>query len=271
MCRLLKINRSSYYFWLKRPESKRIQEDIELLKKIKEIHEESHKTYGVKRIYQELKKTLKCGKNRVARLMKENNIFSITKKKYKATTNSKHKFPVAGNILNQNFKATKPNEKWVTDITYIRTREGWLYLAAILDLFTKKIVGWSTSTTMTTELVVTALNSAKLRNNPPKGLIHHSDRGVQYCSKEYQRILASNGFICSMSRKGNCYDNACIESFWGTLKKELIYQMPMLSRKETHMEIFKYIEIFYNRKRINSTIDFLTPNEFEKNFYRKVI
>lgn len=267
MCRLLEVSRSGFYSWLKRPESIRSIKDKELLKKITKIYEDSHKTYGGNRIHRAIKKTDKCSKKRVTRLMKKNGIMSITVKKYKATTNSKHNHPVAENKLNQDFSASKPYEKWVTDITYIKTTEGWLYLAAILDLYTKKIVGWSASSTMTTQLVINALEHAIKRNKPPKGVIHHSDRGVQYASKDYQKKLEKYGFICSMSRKGNCYDNACIESFWGTLKKELIYPKQLMSRALAKLEIFQYIEIFYNRKRINSTIGYLTPIDMEKQYY----
>jgi putative transposase len=270
MCRLLEVSRSGFYSWLLRPESKRSIKDKNYLKDIIRIYENSYKTYGVDRIHRDLNKTDLCSRKRVARLMKENGIMSITAKKYKATTNSKHNNPVADNKLNQDFSASKPNEKWVTDITYIKTREGWLYLAAILDLYTKKIVGWSVSVTMTTKLVIDALDNAVKRNKPPKGVIHHSDRGVQYTSKDYQNELKKYGFICSMSRKGNCYDNACIESFWGTLKKELIYPKPLMSRSTANIEIFQYIEIFYNRKRINSTIGYVTPIDMEKKYYEKI-
>lgn len=270
MCRLLEVSRSGFYSWLERPESKRSTRDKELLKKIEKIYKDSLKTYGVDRIHRELNKTEQCSRKRVARLMKENGIRSITVKKYKATTNSKHNHPVAENKLNQDFKASQPNEKWVTDITYIKTTEGWLYLAAILDLYTKKIVGWSAASTMTTQLVIDALEHAVKRNKPPKGVIHHSDRGVQYASKDYQKKLEKYGFICSMSRKGNCYDNACIESFWGTLKKELIYPNPLMTRNIVKLEIFQYIEIFYNRKRINSTIGYISPITMEKQYYKAI-
>ena len=202
--------------------------------------------------------------------MKEIGFRSITVNNYKGTTNSKHNHPVAQNKLNQDFTASKPNEKWVTDITYIKTTEGWLYLAAILDLYTKKIVGWSAASTMTTQLVIDALEHAVKRNKPPKGVIHHSDRGVQYASKDYQKKLGKYGFIYSMSRKGNCYDNACIESFWGTLKKELIYPKPLMTRNIAKLEIFQYIEIFYNRKRINSTIGYIAPTTMEKQYYKAI-
>lgn len=250
---------------MKKPFSKKQNENTKILKSILELRENPlYKTYGSLRMTEELKsRGYKCSKNRIAKLMKENNIHSVTVKKYKATTNSKHSLPVAENILNQDFQAIRPNEKWVTDITYISTSEGWLYLAAILDLYNKKIVGWSVSNTMTKQLVIDALSSAVTRVNPPKGVIHHSDRGSQYCSHDYQKEMKKYGFISSMSRKGNCYDNACIESFWGTLKKELIYRLPLISRKAMKTELFKYIEIFYNRKRRHSGLNYLSPESFD--------
>jgi transposase InsO family protein len=270
MCQILDVSRSSYYAWLKRPESKRSRENKVLLEEIKAAYDDSRKTYGSLRVHAELKrKNIKCSKNRVARIMKENNIISITKRKYKVTTDSNHSFPVSENILAQDFAATAPNEKWVTDITYIPTTEGWLYLAAILDLYTKEIVGMSMSTTMTRQLVIDALNNAKTRKRPPRGIIHHSDRGSQYASHDYQKVLKKNGFIGSMSRKGNCYDNACIESFWGTLKTELIYRNPLMTRDEARLAIFEYVEVFYNRKRLHSALGYKTPLEMNRSYYAK--
>jgi transposase InsO family protein len=270
MCQILDVSRSSYYAWLKRPESKRSRENKVLLEEIKAAYDDSRKTYGSLRVHAELKrKNIKCSKNRVARIMKENNIASVTKRKYKVTTDSNHSFPVSENILAQDFTATAPNEKWVTDITYIPTTEGWLYLAAILDLYTKEIVGMSMSTTMTRQLVIDALNNAKTRKRPPKGIIHHSDRGSQYASHDYQKVLKNNGFIGSMSRKGNCYDNACIESFWGTLKTELIYRNPLMTRAEARLAIFEYVEVFYNRKRLHSALGYKTPLEMNRSYYAK--
>jgi transposase InsO family protein len=262
MCQVLRVSRSGYYSWRKNPESKRNQEEKTLTVKIIDVYDNSRKTYGSIRVHQELKKNnIKCSKNRVARIMKKNNIVSITKKKYKVTTDSNHNLPINPNVLEQNFTAIAPNEKWVTDITYIYTTEGWLYLSAILDLYTKEIVGFSMSSTMTKQLVIDTLNNAKKRYAPSNGLIHHSDRGSQYASYAYQEELQKNGFIGSMSRKGNCYDNACIESFWGTLKTELIYRKPLMSREQARIAIFEYIEVFYNRKRIHSSLNYLTPLE----------
>lgn len=267
MCRVLGISRSGYYAWLKRPESSRQRRNRKLLKEIRKLYKVSRETYGSPRITRALnKKNITCGKNRVARLMRENNIVAKTRKKYKATTNSKHNYPVAENLLNQNFTAGSPNQVWVTDITYIPTDEGWLYLAAIEDLYHRKIVGWSMGSTMTRKLVLDALRQAVRRYRPSAGLIHHSDRGSQYASHEYQRALKDYKMITSMSRKGNCYDNACMESFFGTLKRELIHGIRFRTRAEARQAIFEYIEVFYNRIRLHSALGYMSPIEYEQTF-----
>ena len=224
MCQVLKVSRSSYYDWLKRPESKRQKDDQLILRNIKRIHQESFETYGIRRITDQLKKDgIKCGKNRVARLMRENGIYSRLERKYKATTNSNHNYPVAPNLLKQDFSVDAPNKKWVGDITYIATYEGWLYLAGIEDLFHRKIVGWSFSNRITKELTISALRQAVGKEQPCEDLIFHSDRGSQYAAYDYQTELRKFRIRQSMSRKGNCYDNACMESFFSTLKKDIIY------------------------------------------------
>lgn len=264
MCKILKVSRSGYYTWCNRPESKRSKENKELVKNIRIVHLESRQVYGSPRVYHTLKsKGISCGKNRIARLMRENNIFSRTKKKFKATTNSKHNYPVAANLLNQDFQATASNQKWVADITYIPTKEGWLYLAAVLDLYNKKIVGWAMDSTMTQQLVAKALKQAISREKPLPGLIHHSDRGCQYASRDYQKLLKKYGIIASMSRKGNCYDNACMESFFGSLKMELVHFNSFRTRSEARQSVFEYIEIFYNRKRLHSALGYKTPISYE--------
>lgn len=213
MCQLLDLSRSNYYAWLNRRPSKRERNDAKLVELISKSHQESGGIYGVDKIHRDVKEIQPCSRKRVHRLMKANNIYSKRPRKYKATTNSKHNLPVAENLLNQNFKVDKPNEVWVCDISYIWTDEGWDYLATVKDLFHKEIVGWAVSSTMTRELVIQALKNAIQRHRPPVGLIHHSDRGVQYCSKDYQALLARHGMICSMSRKGNCYDNGVPRRF----------------------------------------------------------
>jgi transposase InsO family protein len=196
--------------------------------------------------------------------MKANGIRSKVTKKYKATTNSKHNLPVANNILNRDFTAMRPNQKWVSDITYIPTKEGWLYLAGVMDLYGRRLVGWAMSSHMTTELISTALKQAIGRTGAKQGLIVHSDRGVQYASNEYQKLLKKHGFICSMSRKGNCYDNAPMESFWGKLKMEWLNDYSFNTRDEAKRVVFEYIELFYNRYRTHSTNGYIPPFLFEE-------
>jgi putative transposase len=264
MCKLLNVSRSGFHAWFKRPESLRKRENRSLEAKIRVLHAASHGIYGAPRIHRDLTDDgIRCGKNRVARIMRKAGIRSRTKKKFKATTNSKHNFPVAPNLLNQNFKTNSPDQAWVGDITYVSTNEGWLYLAVLLDLFNREVVGWATSSRMTRHLPIEALQMALGRRNPEKGILHHSDRGSQYASTDYQKILKEHGFICSMSRKGNCYDNAVAESFFGRLKSEWINHQRYLSRSEATQSIFYYIEIFYNRKRRHSSINYVTPQEYE--------
>lgn len=261
------MSRSGYYAWLKRPESNRKSRNRELLKEIHRVYKISRGTYGSPRITESLKKQgVKCSKNRVARLMHKNGIVAKTKRKFKATTNSKHNYPIAPNLVNQNFTVSRPNAVWVADITYIPTDEGWLYLAAIEDLFQRKIVGWAMDRTMTTQLVLNALMQAKMRYRPPTGLIHHSDRGSQYASHDYKRALKNYQMVASMSRKGNCYDNACMESFFGTLKRELIWNNRFRTRAEARQAIFGYIEVFYNRIRLHSALGYMSPVEYEQAF-----
>ncbi|SHF52217.1 putative transposase [Desulforamulus putei DSM 12395] len=266
MCQVLEVSRSGYYSWRKRPKNERKKANERLLKEIKDSYNRSRGLYGVRKITKELnnKKKIKCGHNRVYRLMKENGIASKRPRRFKATTNSKHNYPVAENLLNQNFKVNQPNKVWVSDITYVPTDEGWLYFAAIIDLCHKKVVGWSMDSTMTKELVINALEQAVHRARPPKGVIHHSDRGSQYASHAYQTLLKKYGFIASMSRKGNCYDNACAEFFFSTLKNELIYQSHFKTREEARQAIFEYVEVFYNRIRLHSSLGYMSPCEYEQ-------
>ena len=264
MCKLLNVSRSSYYAWLKRPESRRGRENRSLEDKIRVLHRTSHGIYGSPRIHRDLVTAgIRCGKNRVARIMREAGIRSRTKRKFKATTNSKHNLPVAPNLLNQDFTVKAPNLAWVGDITYIPTNEGWLYLAVLLDLYNREVVGWSASSRMTRQLAINALQMALGRRNPRQGLLHHTDRGSQYASSDYQKILKDHGMLCSMSRKGNCYDNALAESFFARLKTEWVSHQRYFSRSEAIQSLFFYIEIFYNRKRRHSSIDYLTPQEYE--------
>ncbi|MEK5390257.1 MULTISPECIES: IS3 family transposase [Heyndrickxia] len=265
MCKVLGVSKSGYFKWLNRPKSNRQKKHEKLAQKILKTHLEFKQRYGSVKITKTLnKRGMKVSERTVSRIMTKNQWKSCTVKKYKATTNSKHKHPVSENVLDRQFKASKPNQFWVTDITYIPTNEGWLYLATVMDLYSRKIVGWAMGKTMTKELVISALKMAYKRQKPGKGVIHHSDRGVQYASSEYQKLLKKYHMIGSMSRKGNCYDNACIESFHGILKRELVYQTKYRTREEAKKSLFEYIEFFYNSKRIHSTLGYCTPNEFER-------
>lgn len=269
MCQVFEVSRSVYYDWLKRPESKRKQNDKKLVEEIRRVHKESRQTYGARRIKAQLNKDgITCGKDKIYRLMNENNIQSKLKRKFKATTYSDHEYPVAPNLLSQDFKAEKPNEKWVGDITYISTDEGWLYLAAIEDLYSKEVVGWSLNTRMPRELTIAAMKQAIKRHRPEPGLIFHSDRGVQYAAMDYQELLRKNKIVQSMSRKGNCYDNACAESFFASLKKDVVYGRKFKTIAEAKLEVVDYIEMFYNCKRLHSSLDYKSPREYANEYYR---
>lgn len=264
MCQFLKVSRSGYYEWLKRGESLRKKNDRELAELIRTIFEQNKRRYGSPRIYDEIRdRGIRCSRKRVARLMREMGLKARHKRKFKETTNSKHDYPVAPNLLNRQFKTDAPNQVWVADITYIRTFEGWLYLAAVMDLYSRKIVGWAMSERMTSDLAISALKMAIKRRKPRKGLMHHSDRGVQYASNPYQHVLREHDMICSMSRKGNCWDNSPMESFFSTLKTECIQDKVYLARVLAKREIFEYIEIDYNRKRRHSSIGSMSPEIFE--------
>jgi putative transposase len=254
----MEVSLSGYYAWLTRPESKRNQENKQIIKEIKEVDKQCRHSYGSPRIYRELKaKGISCSENKVARLMQKNGIAA------KGKENLWSLQPVAKNKLNQEFSASRPNEKWVTDITYIWTKEGWLYLAVVLDLFSRKVVGWSMDETMEKDLVINALNMALRSRQPEKGLLHHSDRGSQYASSDYQKLLMDQQITCSMSRKGNCYDNAVVESFFSTLKQELVFHQQYQSRQHAKQDIFEYIEVWYNRRRRHSSLGYVSPEEFE--------
>ncbi len=264
MCRFLQVSRSGYYQWCKRGESPRKKQDRVLKEKILAIYAEYKQRYGSPRIHDELRDLgIRCSRKRVERLMRELGIRARHKRQFKVTTNSKHNYPVAPNLLNRQFQVNAPNQVWVADITYIRTFEGWLYLAAVMDLFSRKIVGWSMSEKISTDLAIAALKMAIRSRKPSKGLMHHSDRGVQYANHAYRKVLKKYAVTRSMSRKGNCWDNAPMESFFSTLKTECIDGKIYLSRTQAKREIFEFIEIDYNRKRRHSAINNMTPEFFE--------
>ena len=265
MCRLLGVSRSGYYRWKSKPERTRAKENKLLLELIQQAYHKGRKSYGSPRIAAELRnKGIGCSKNRIARIMRENGLKARTKRRFKATTNSRHNYPVADNVLGKRDVVTGPDQVWAADITYVATAEGWLYLAAILDLFTRQVVGWAMDSRMTRQLVIDALQQACWRRKPASGVIHHSDRGCQYASHEYQNLLKQFGFTPSMSRKGNCYDNAFAESFFHTLKTELIFNNRYATRAQAKQSIFEYIEVFYNRIRLHSQLGYRSPVEFEK-------
>lgn len=241
------------------------QENAKLSEKIKNIFMEEKSRYGAKRIAKRLRtEGQSIGRHRIARIMRENGWRAKAAKKYKATTNSNHKLPVSPNLLQQKFSADKPNEKFVSDITYIWTKEGWLYLATVMDLYSRMIVGWSMSERMTTTLVIDALQMALGRRKKPRGVIVHSDRGSQYCSHDYQKLLVENGLICSMSKRGDCYDNAAMESWNHSFKVEAIHGENFSTRADAKNHVFDYIDVYYNRKRLHSRLGYLSPEHFEE-------
>jgi putative transposase len=269
MCRVLGVSPSGYYRWLSRKPSKRAQEEGRLEAEIKAAHKRSRETFGPERLQRELAEHgVKAGVCRIRRIRKKLGIRCKQKKKFKATTDSKHTLPVAENLVNQQFKAAAPNQIWVTDITYIPTEEGWLYLAGHKDVFTGQIVGYAMGPRMTKNLVSQSLFRAVAAKGPIAGLIHHSDRGSQYCSHEYRKLLDQFHMRASMSRKGDCYDNAPMESFWGTLKNELVHHRRYGTRREAIQDISEYIEIFYNRQRRQARLGYLSPAAYEWQFFQ---
>lgn len=271
MCKVLGVAVSGFYHWLRRPVSKRTQENEKLTEQILMFHCGSRCTYGSPRIHKDMKAAgYTVSENRVARLMKRKGVRGKAKRKFKTTTTSKHQHPRADNLVKQNFQSTEPNKLWLSDITYIATSEGWLYLAVILDAFSRKVIGWAFSERLTDDLVLTALHMANQQRQTRTGLIHHSDQGSQYASTDFQASLQKLNIIQSMSGKGNCYDNALAESFFATLKTEEVGDTPYETRQQGKTSIFSYIEAFYNPKRRHSSLNYLAPEEFEKVYLAKV-
>lgn len=264
MCRVLEVSRGGYYDWLKRPESRRAREDRVLLVHIRASHKRSRGTYGSPRVHKDLViKGQKASRGRVARLMRQGGIRGKQKRRYTVTTDSNHSLPVAPNILSRQFEVDAPNRVWTGDITYLPTTDGWLYLAVLHDLFARLVVGWNADRWLHGDLTTKALVSACRLRQPPPGCLHHSDQGSQYASKEYLKVLEQYSLRRSMSRKGDCYDNAVTESFFATLKLELFEGRPLMSRQETIREVYDYIELFYNRQRLHSTLGYMSPMNYE--------
>lgn len=270
MCEVLEVSRSGYHAWRGRGPSARERQNTRLLTQIRAIHAASEGNYGSPRVHRDLREQgTVVSLNRVRRLMKHNGIAARHKKKFRATTDSRHNLPVAPNLLAQRFVAEGPDEVWLADVSYIWTDEGWLYLACVLDLCSRLIVGWAMSERNDRKLVMSALGMAYFRRRPAHGLIHHSDRGSVYCSRDYQRLLQQYGMRCSMSRKANCYDNAPMESWFKSLKVERVNQRRYRTRAQARSDVFSYIETFYNTRRLHSSLDYVSPHEFERRFAAK--
>lgn len=268
MCRMLGVSVSGYYAWRKRSPSKRVRQEARLETEILAAHQRTRESFGPERLQRDLERHGVCvGIHRIKRLRRKLGLRCRQKRKFKATTNSKHDLPVAPNLLQQDFAVAAPDQAWCGDITYIATDEGWLYLAGLKDLYSGEIVGYAMSERMTKDLVMQALFRAVSNRRPKPGLIQHTDRGSQYCSSAYQKIVRQFGMRPSMSRRGNCYDNAPIESFWGALKSELIYLRQFATREQARLAISEYIEMFYNRQRTQARLDYLSPAAFTQRFY----
>jgi len=265
LCRTLRVSRAGFYAWQARPPAPRVQADIRLGLEIAAIHAGSRQRYGSPRIHAELAaRGCHTSRKRVARLMRSHGLAARRRRRFRVTTHSQHPFPVTPNVLARQFERRQPDQGWVTDITYIATGEGWLYLAVLLDLCSRLVVGWAMSERITDELTLDALGMALARRRPPHGLLHHSDRGSQYASSDYQRMLAQHGIVGSMSRQGNCWDNAVAESFFATVKVELVHDAAWATRAAARAELVEYLEVFYNGERRHSALGYLSPRAFER-------
>ena len=265
LCSVLGVSQSGYFAWKDRPACRRQRDDLVLLAYARSAFALSNGTYGSPRMTRELQDNgFAVGRRRTARLMRENDIKARQKRRFKRTTDSEHSWPVAPNIIDQDFAADRPNQKWGVDISYVWTREGWIYLAVVIDLFSRRVVGWSVGDRLHRRLAIAALQTALTMRRPPEGLIHHSDRGSQYCAVDYQATLRRHGVRISMSGKGNCYDNAMVETFFKTLKSELVWRTTFFTRADAERDIARYIDGFYNPVRRHSALDYLSPAQFEK-------
>lgn len=265
MCKVLKVSRSGYYDWCNRGESPRSNRDRYLLGYIRRVHDQSRQHYGIVKCWKQLNREgIACGRDRVARLRREQGIYSKRRRRFVVTTRSKHRHWIAPNRLERDFTASSPNRTWVGDVTFIETRSGWLYLSVLLDLYSRKVVGWSMSNSNNGQLVKDALCMAIRHRQPGKGLVHHTDQGATYAMQSYRNELQAHGMVSSMSRKKDCWDNAVAESFFANLKNELIYWVNFKTREEARAAIFDYIEVFYNRQRLHQTLNYQTPEQFER-------
>ena len=272
MCRVLSVCSSGYYVWRKRPESARARQNRDLLCEIKVLHAETRQSYGSPRMHKALKdRGFSCGENRIARLMHRHEIKAKKPRSYKRTTDSNHTLAVAENVLDRRFSPDHPDQVWGCDITYISTREGWLYLAVVMDLFSRRLVGWSMQSRLHRDLVLDALKMALRGRGPAQDLLHHSDRGSQYASLDYQDLLDDWDIVCSMSRRGNCWDNAPVESFFASLKREWVPAQSYPTRAEAQSDIFEYLEIWYNRRRLHSSLGYVSPVQYEETYYRNAL
>jgi transposase InsO family protein len=266
----MQVSESGYYAWCQRPKSPRQQANETLLEQIRSVYHHSDQSYGSPRVYQELKANgIACSQNRIARLMRQAGISAQAPKRFVVTTHTDPALAVAENVLARQFEAPTPNARWSADITYVWTGQGWLYLAVILDLFSRRVVGWAMGPTLERFLVVSALKMALSRRKPATGLLCHSDRGSQYASQDYQEALRQVGAVCSMSRRGNCWDNAPTESFFASLKRELVHRCQFATRQQATMAIFGWIEVWYNRKRRHSALGYLSPEAFERQYQQQ--
>lgn len=265
MCRALQVGRSGYYDWRKRAESERSRQDRALLMEIRRVHYGHRQAYGALKTWRALRSAgVQCGKHRVARLRRLDGIEAKRKRKFRLAYQARQSAPPAPNLLQAPFRASRPDRVWVADITFVATRSGWLYVAVLLDLYSRRVVGWSMKERPTQELVSEALKMAVEQRRPEPGLLHHSDQGIQYSSGVYLQMIKHHGVVRSMSRKGNCYDNAVVESFFSSLKNELIHHRDYHTREQARMEIFEYIELFYNRQRVHQSLGYLTPVGYEE-------
>jgi putative transposase len=270
MCKALDVSPSGYYAWHQRPPSTQEMANQKLYERIEAVYEANYQVYGSPRIYRELRKqNAICSENRVARLMRLRGLKAKQSKRFKTTTKPNKAHSAAPNLLRRDFETSNPNQKWLADITYIPTQEGWLYLAAVLDLYSRRIVGWAMSDRMTSDLTLNALEMALLLRRPDAAFIHHSDQGSQYTDQEYQTLLKDHGIQASMNGAGTWYDNAPMESFFGTLKSELVHHRTYQTRNEAKVDVFYYIESFYNRRRLHSALNYLSPDEYEQLFYQQ--